>query len=481
MTTPLSDPFAALDATAQAELVRRGEVSPGELVTAAIARIERLNPELNAVITPLFEQALARAAAPDLPRGPFRGVPLLLKDYLCTTAGDPYSEGMGLLRDLGWRAEQDSVLATRFKAAGFVILGKTNLPELALSPLTEGRAFGPARNPWDPTRSPGGSSGGSAVAVASGMVPVAHANDGTGSIRIPASCCGLVGLKPSRGRTSLGPGRSPGLLGNVVEHVLTRTVRDAAAILDAVAGPLPGDLFVAPPAVQPYAREVGAEPGRLRVGVLNRDIFLDKPIDPSVAAATAAAGRLLEDLGHAVEEAYPAALTGPTGLGLALRIVAASGLAARLRAWEERLGRTLTPDDIEPATWERAEEGRGFSALDVHAALQRLAAGVCRCPEWWAEGFDLLVTPTMQQLPPPIGERGDLGAIFGLFTMPWSITGQPAISLPLGWSVQPGKPVLPIGVQLIADYGREDLLIRVASQLEAAQPWRDRVPQRSTP
>lgn len=400
MPTPFSDPFAALDATAQAELVRRGEVSPRELVAAAIARIERLNPELNAVITPLFEQALARATAPDLPRGPFRGVPLLLKDYLCTTAGDPYTEGMGLLRDLGWRAEQDSALATCFKDAGFVILGKTNLPELALSPLTEGRAFGPARNPWDPTRSPGGSSGGSAVAVASGMVSVAHANDGTGSIRIPASCCGLVGLKPSRGRTSLGPWNSPGLLGNVVEHVLTRTVRDAAAILDAVAGPLPGDLFVAPPATRPYATEVGADPGRLRIGILKRDIFFDRPIDSTVAAVTDAAGWLLEQLGHAVEEAHPAALEGPTGLGLALRIVGASGVTARLTAWEERLGRPLNPDDVEPFTWERAEEGRRFSAVEVHAAIQRLTAGVCRCPEWWAKGFDLLVTPTMQQLPP---------------------------------------------------------------------------------
>ena len=241
----------------------------------AIARIERLNPALNAVITPLFDQARARAASPDLPEGPFHGVPILLKDYLCHTAGDPYYEGMRFLRDLGWREERDTYLAAKFRAAGLVFLGKTNLPELAGAPITEPMAFGPTRNPWDITRSPGGSSGGSAAAVAAGLGPVAHGNDGYGSLRIPASACGVVGLKPSRGRTSLGPARSPGLLGNVVEHVLTRTVRDAAAILDAVAGSLPGDLFVAPPPHRPYREEVGVDPGHLHVGLLMHDPFLE--------------------------------------------------------------------------------------------------------------------------------------------------------------------------------------------------------------
>ncbi len=233
---PVADELTSLDATAQAELVRSGAVQPIELVDAAINRIEQLNPQLNAVITPLFEKACDQAVGTRLPNGPFRGVPILLKDFLCHTAGDPYFEGMRYLRDLKWREERDTYLAARFRAAGFVFVGKTNLPELAGGATTEPVAFGPTRNPWDLTRSPGGSGGGSAAAVAVGLVPVAHANDGTGSLRIPASACGLVGLKPSRGRTSLGPARGPGLLGNTVEHVLTRSVRDTAAVLDAVLG-----------------------------------------------------------------------------------------------------------------------------------------------------------------------------------------------------------------------------------------------------
>jgi amidase len=470
----MADEFATLDATAQAELVRRREVQPLELVDAAIARIDRLNPALNAVITPLFDKARARAASPDLPEGPFRGVPFLLKDYLCHTAGDPYYEGMRCLRDLGWCEECDTSLAARFRAAGFVFLGKTNLPELAGGAVTESVAFGPTHNPWHITRSPGGSSGGSAAAVAAGLVPAAHGNDGTGSLRIPASACGLVGLKPSRGRTSLGPARSPGLLGNIVEHVFTRTVRDTAAILDAVAGSLPGDLFVAPPPHRPYREEVGVDPGRLRVGLLVHDPFLELPVASECVAAVHDAGHLLASLGHDVEKSFPPALTGPTGLGLPLRIISASGTAAQLDAWSERIGRVITVDDVEPGTWARAEEGRTYSAMQVHAAVKRLVAGVCRAPEWWHGGFDLLITPTMQQPPPRIGAVApdQLGAVFGLFTMPFSITGQPAVSLPLHWSAEG----LPIGVQLVADYGREDLLIRVASQLEAARPWAARRP-----
>jgi amidase len=469
-----ADPFVALDATAQAELVRRGEVTPLELVDAAIARIERLNPSFNAVVTPLFDQARAQAVA-GLPDGPFRGVPFLLKDYFCTTAGDPYYEGMRFLRDLDWRAPGDSYLAAKFRATGFVFLGKTNLPELAALPITESSAFGATRNPWDPTRSPGGSSGGSAAAVAVGMVPVAHGNDGTGSLRIPASACGLVGLKPSRGRTSAGPARAPGLLGNVVEHVLTRTVRDAAAILDCVAGPMPGDLFVAPPPVRPFRDEVGVDPGRLRIGLLPHDPFLECPIDPQVLAAVRATGGLLESLGHVVDVSAPLALSGPTGLGPAtLGTIAASGTAAALDAWSERTGRPIGPDDVEPHIWARAEEGRRISGVQIHAALRRLAAGVMRAPEWWATGFDLLLTPTMQQLPPKIGQvpLDRLGEVFGLFSMPFSITGQPAVSLPLGWSDEG----LPVGVQFVADYGREDVLIRLAAQLEVARPWADRWP-----
>jgi amidase len=397
-----------------------------------------------------------------------------LKDYLCHTAGDPYYEGTRFLRDLDWREATDTYLAAKFRAAGFVFVGKTNLPELAALSTTESEAFGATHNPWDLTRSPGGSSGGSAAAVAAGLVPVAHANDGFGSIRIPAGACGLVGLKPSRGRVSFGPARSPGPLGNVVEHVVSRSVRDVAAILDAVAGPMPGDLFVAPPPRRPYREEVGVAPGRLHVGLLLHDPFLDLPIHPECLSAVRSTGLLLESLGHFVEESFPPALTGPTGLGQALAIIASSPTAARLDAWSERIGRRIGEEDVEPHVWARAEQGRTYTAVQVHAALQRLTAGVMRAPEWWAAGFDLLVTPTMQQLPPTIGSFSyeQEGAIFGLFTMPFSVTGQPAISLPLHWSAEG----LPVGVQLVAAYGREDVLIQVAAQLEAAQPWSEKWP-----
>lgn len=474
---PIQDAFAQLDATAQAALVRRGEVQPTELVEAAIARIERLNPILNAVITPLFDQAMNQAASPSLPNGPFRGVPLLLKDFHCETKGDPYYAGMRFLRNLQWRSAQDTYLAARFRAAGFVFLGKTNLPELAGNAMSVSEAFGATRNPWDPTRTSGGSSSGSAAAVASGMVPVAHGNDGTGSLRIPASCCGLVGLKPSRGRTSVGPGRSGGLFGNVVEHVLTRSVRDAAHILDAVAGTLPGDLFVASPPRRPYREEVDKAPDPLRIGLLLHDAALSqlRAIDPTIAGvhsecveAVKKTGHLLADMGHHVEEAYPSQLEGPTGLGPALRVIASSGTAAALDGWTARTGRSIGPDDVEPGTWARAEEGRTYSAVQIHAAYERMVAGVCTVADWWSEGFDLLVTPTMAQLPPLLEASADVGT-FGLFCMPYSFTGQPAISLPLHWSSEG----LPVGVQIVAGYGREDLLIQIAARLEEAQPWTD--------
>jgi amidase len=471
----VGEDFLDFDATGQADLVRRRKVTPLELIDAAIARIERLNPVLNAVTIPLFEKAREHAVSASLPDGPFRGVPMLLKDYFCYTANDPYYEGTRFLQANDWREDHDSYLATTFRAAGFIFLGKTNLPEMALGvdPGAEG-LWGRTNNPWDRARSPGGSSSGSCAAVAAGMVAVAHANDGTGSIRLPASACGLVGLKPSRGRVSAGPGRLPGILGNVSEHVVTRTVRDTAAVLDAVSGSMPGDLFAAPHPVRPYREEVGRPPGRLRVGLLAEDIFLQAPVHAECVAAVEETGRLLTELGHEVEVAHPAALEGSTGLGEALGVVSASGLAARLEAWSERLGRTIGREDVSPAVWETAENGRSYSAVKLQWSVSRLAAGVMRVRDWWASGFDLLVTPTVQQ-PPPLWEdatRKKAAGNWGLFTMPWSISGQPAISLPLHWTPEG----LPVGVQLVADSGREDVLIRVASQLEEAKPWSARRP-----
>jgi amidase len=474
-----------LDACGQADLVRKREVTPTELVECAIARIEQLDPRVNAVVTPLFDRALAQARH-GVPAGPFGGVPLLLKDFLCETAGDPYFEGSRFLRDLGWRSRTDSSLARRFRRAGFVILGKTNLPEFAASATTEPAAFGPTRNPWNPERSAGGSSGGSAAAVASGMVPVAHANDGTGSIRIPAACCGLVGLKPSRGRVLVG---ETGMLGNIVEHVITRSVRDAAAVLDAVCHHGSGTRPAPPSPRRPYRKEVGADPGRLRIGFVTHDPLLHgcrgirpgvRDTDPASAGAVEGAARLLESLGHSVEESYPAALDGATGLGGPRGVIAASELAARLDAWVARTGRKPGPDDLEPATWTMVSEGRGYSAADVVEARRRLDQGIPPIGEWWAGGFDLLLTPATNGPPPAVGAFSTqelpeqvwrLAEAFGLYTVPYSFTGQPAIALPAGW-----VDGLPIGIQLVAGYGREDVLIRIASQLEEARAWADRWP-----
>jgi amidase len=464
----------ALDAVEQAALVRRREVQPLEMVEAAVAQIERLNPRLNAVITPLFEKARAQAKSAALPSGPFRGVPILLKDYFCETEGDPYYAGMRLLRDLNWRSPQDTYLATKFRQAGFIVMGKTNLPELAGGPITEPEAFGPTRNPWNLACTPAGSSGGSAAAVAARMVAVAHANDGLGSIRIPAGCCGLVGLKPSRGRVSVGPNRPAGLLENIVEFVVTRSVRDAAAVLDAVAGAMPGDRYIAASPSRPYRDEVGAPCPPLRIGLLGKHPFFPLPVHPDIVETVKHAGHLLESLGHQVEYAYPPQLAGVTGLGLALRIVTASGAAATLDAWSEQTGKKIGAEDVEATTWESAELGRTYSAVQVHQAYQRLVTGAAGTLQWWSEGFDLLVTPLMAQPSVPIGEKRFevLRDAFGLFAMLFSITGQPAITVPILWN----GDNLPIGVQIVAALEREDILIRIAAQLEKANPWQQHWP-----
>ena len=292
--------IADLDAIAQADLVRRGDVSPAELVDAAIDRIESVNPDLNAVIHERFDKARGEAAG-DLPDGPFRGVPMVVKDLICHTAGDPFHEGIaGVRRALGWVEQEDTELARRFKAAGFVIVGKTNTPELGILPTTEPLAAGASRNPWDTSRSTGGSSGGSGAAVAAGMVAVGHANDGGGSIRIPASACGLVGLKPSRGRVSLGSEFGDVMGGLVCELAVTRTVRDTAAVLDAVHGPAAGEPYFAPAPTGPYSDDVGADPGRLRIGLLVTAEAAGVEVHHDCVVAAAEAGRLLESLGHVV-------------------------------------------------------------------------------------------------------------------------------------------------------------------------------------
>jgi amidase len=470
--------LARLDATAQAELVRSKEASPAELVDAAIERIEALNPELNAVIHPLYEEGRAEAAG-ELPDGPFRGVPFLLKDLGASFAGQPLHLGMRALKEVDFRAPIDSYLAQRFRAAGFVTIGKTNLPELGILPTTEPVAYGPSRNPWDTGRSTGGSSGGSAAAVAAGMVPVAHANDGGGSIRIPASECGLVGLKPTRQRISEGPVIGDNMSGLTVELVVSRSVRDTAAILDAVHGPAPGDPYVAPPPERPYVDELDADPGRLRIGLIT-DPVADETPQPAVVDAARDAGEMLEDLGHRVEEVD---LSPFAGVDVVPTFMArwAAGQAAVLGQLALAAGREIGAGDVEPLTWALAEMGRRVTAADYlaavaqHQALTRLVAGLY-------EAHDLLLTPTLGEVPPPLGSFDDSGpdpldairraGLTAAFTALCNVTGQPAISLPLHSS----EEGLPIGTQLIAAYGREDALIGIAAQLERAHPWADRVP-----
>ncbi|HYR95106.1 MAG TPA: amidase, partial [Candidatus Binatus sp.] len=429
----MADDLALLDATAQAELVRRRAVSPRELVDAAIARIEKTNPKLNAVITPLFEKARAAASA-GLPDGPFRGVPFVLKDLFCHSAGDPYHAGMRLLRELRWVEPADTHLAARFRAAGFVFVGRTNVPELGPVPTTEPVAYGPTRNPWDPSRSPGGSSGGSAAAVAAGMVPAAHANDGGGSIRIPASECGLVGLKPSRGRVSLGPDVGESWAGMAIEHAVTRSVRDTAAILDAVAGYMPGDPYTAPPPLRPFRDEVGAPAGSLRVGLLLAAPGGQVQVHAECAAAARDAGRLLESLGHRVEDSHPAALDDPESALAPVTIIGA-WTARDLAYWSARTGKTIGPRDVEPMIWGIAEMGRAVTGVEYIQAVEKLHAYSRGVVSWWSEGFDLLLTPTLPEPPPKLGEfdatptdplRGFArGGAFVAFTLPFNVTGQP--------------------------------------------------------
>jgi amidase len=469
----VTDDLRWLDATDQAALVRAGETSPAELVDAAIARIEAW-PELNAVIVPLADEARATASNPhDLPDGPFRGVPFLLKDLGAAQAGQPQYLGNRALKAIDRRAPADTPLGARFRRAGLVTVGKANTPELGTVPTTQPLAFGPTRNPWDLTRSAAGSSGGSCAAVAAGLVPVAHANDGGGSIRLPASWCGVVGLKPTRGRMPAPEGVSR----NSVELAVSRSVRDTAALLDATHGATPADLFRVEAPARPYLEELDREPGPLRVGLLTDGGGVD--IDPECVTATEAAGKLLESLGHRVDVGGPEALFDGGEANNAILWVA--GIARRIDVLSELAGRELGPDDVEPYNWRSAELGRAMSAADMLKAQEEQQRWVTRVAPWFDEA-DLLLTPATGEPPAPLAELEPpeddplpVGHRYGRiarFTLPFNVTGNPAVSLPLH-STADG---LPVGVQLVAAMGREDLLLRVAAQLERAAPWADRRP-----
>ena len=471
----LVEDLAFMDAGDQAELVRKKDLQPIELVNAAIERIERINPRLNAVVRPMFD--LARTAAQGkLPDGPFRGVPFLLKDLVAAYAGVPMTLGTSLLRNLV--PDRDSELVVRLKRAGLIIVGKTNTPEFGILPTTEPRLFGPCRNPWDTARTTGGSSGGSAAAVASGMVPMAHANDGGGSIRIPSSCCGLFGLKPTRARNPLGPSFGDIMSGIVCEHAVTRSVRDSASLLDATSGPDVGDPYWAPPPPRPFLKEVGADPGRLRIGFTTQAI--DKiDVHQDCVEAVRITVRLCEELGHEVMEASPK-INGEL-MTKSFFVIWSAGCALNLEAIERFMGRPVVFEDVEPLTWTLYEIGRKQTGANYLLALQMLQQIAREVAHFFLD-CDIWLTPTLAQPPLPLGSFGTspddplqglrLSAAFAPFTAICNITGQPAMSVPLFWN----NDGLPIGVHFIGRFGDESTLFRLAAQLEKARPWAQRRP-----
>ncbi|MEM8950820.1 MAG: amidase [Pseudomonadota bacterium] len=455
--------------------VRSGEISALELLEAAIARTEAVNPSLNAVVTKVYDQALV-AAKHAKPTGAFAGVPFLLKDLGGALGGVPFTGGSRLFKDACPPA--DSVLVQRYKAAGLIPFGRTNTPEFGLNASTEPVLFGPTRNPWDLTKTPGGSSGGSAAAVAAGLVPLAHASDGGGSIRIPAACCGLFGLKTTRARNTMAPYLGESLSGCSVEHVVSRTVRDSAAALDATAGPAPGDPYMAPPQMSPFLDQVDTEPKQLRIAIATSS-FSNLPVHPDCVAATEHAGKLCEQLGHIVEPA------GPTydaeRLDEDYNMLFAVGASANIRQRAAALGLEVAPDKLERVTWAMIEKAESLSATDYVQLINRLhsiSRDICS----FFERYDLLLTPTLAQPPVPLGHldmmSDDLDDYvdrlwrFACFTYQFNVTGQPAMNVPLFWN----DDSLPIGVQFVGAYGDEATLFQLAGQLERAASWHERHP-----
>lgn len=466
---------AFLDATAQAELVRKKQIKPEELLDGAIERIERLNPQLNAVVLPMYDQARAAIAA-GLPDGPFTGVPFVLKDLGAMYAGVVQTQGTAFLKDLV--SPIDSELTRRHKQAGLVICAKTNTPEFGLVPTTESRLLGAAHNPWNLGRTTGGSSGGSAAAVASGMVPFGHANDGGGSIRIPAACCGLFGLKPTRARITAGPLIGDIMSGLVNEHCVSRSVRDSAALLDATAGSMPGDPYVAPEQKRPYLEEVGASPGRLRIGFATTTFYGD-PLHEDCIGAVKDAAALLSDLGHEVEEASPP-IPGQQLID-SFTLLWAAGNTWTIDTFATLTGKQPKEEDFEILTWALYEMGKDVTAaqyMDAVAGMQTLARQIAG----FHQTYDIWLTSTLRTPPVELGwiqstpEDPMLGftrsAEFVPYTPIQNATGQPAMSVPLHWN----EAGLPIGLHFVARFGEEDLLFRLAAQLEEARPWAGKIP-----
>jgi amidase len=472
----MANDFMFRPATELAAMVREGEVSSRELVDASLEAIEQHNGELNAFVTLCAERALEQADAVRAGDDrPLAGVPIAVKDLIALTAGVRTTMGMAAMED--WVPDEDSALIRRLRDAGAIIVGKTNTPEMGILPVTEPDRFGPARNPWDTSRTTGGSSGGSAAAVASGMVPLAHANDGGGSIRIPASCCGLVGLKASRGRVSMDPyGEFVG--GIAIEGCLSRTVRDSAVVLDAISGYEPGDPYWAPDPSAPFADAADRAPGKLRIA-FTTPAPNGVPVHEHCVAATVAAAELLEGLGHEVSEAP--ALTDEGYVDNFIKIWTA-GISDEIHTYGRLRGQPLDESKLEPLTQQMAGLANSFSATDYLGALDYLRRMSRRVLALWA-GIDVLLTPTLAAPPIEIGalrpKEGEQPIQMLMnagrwvpFTPVWNVTGQPAISLPLSMS----PDGLPIGVQLVGPPAGEELLLSLSAQLEEAQPWLDRHP-----
>ncbi|WP_374577639.1 amidase [Phenylobacterium sp.] len=463
--------YRKYDAVGLAGLVAGGEVSAAELLETAVTRMAVVNPKINAVTMDLTEWGRQDVKRP-IWSGPLAGVPFLLKDLGAQLAGAPTSAGSAVFKDS--LASADSAITTAYKEGGLVIFGKTNTPEFGLMPVTEPALLGACRNPWDLTRTPGGSSGGAAAAVAAGIVPAAHASDGGGSIRTPASACGLFGMKPSRGRVSFSPA-GEGWGGASIQHAVTRSVRDSAVLLDAVCGPQPGDPYFLARPERPFAEEVGRDPGKLSIGFTTAALASDA-LDPECAQAVLDAAKLCEGLGHMVEET-----TMPGDLAAMQRgageVIAAS-IAALLDAEGERRGRPVAEGEVEPMTWLTYQRGKQISGASYVRGLAAIHA-YGRAVAGLFQRYDVLLLSTLGSPAIPIGHLTENPAeiakrLFAFMpnTQAFNNTGQPAMTVPLAWSARGG---LPIGIQFVGRMGEEALLYRLAGQLEQARPWFDRV------
>jgi len=465
--------YRRMDATALAEAIAKGDLEAGEVLEAAIARAEAINPELNAIVHEQYEGARTAAPGP----GPFRGVPYLLKDLGAYDAGQPCTGGSRLWAD--FVPDHDATYTERCKAAGLVIMGRTNTPELGLNASTEPALHGATLNPWNHAHSAGGSSGGSAAAVAAGVLPMAHATDGGGSIRIPASNCGLFGLKPTRGRNPAGPDVGEGWSGMSTGHVVSRSVRDSARMMDSTQGPAPGDPYAAPPPARPFIEEVGADPGKLRIALMT-DGFDGRPLDPECIKGTENAAKLCAELGHHVTPAAPKLDVG--ALTRASRAIIAGNVANTIRLRCLALGREPSGQDVEAVTWAFAQEGARTSAADYADAVATLHQASRQLAAFFAD-YDLILSSTLRHPPLLLGaiDMGDTDldhywqALFEeeiAITPFYNNTGCPTMTVPLHMSATG----LPVGIHFGAPFGDEATLFRLAAQLEVAQPWFDRVP-----